>query len=165
MIQFGYRYCFFYFAFFSIRSRIETAGMHHCLVTGLSILCAGRFFPNTARALHGNRLCAAIYFIFIIKCDGRVVSAPRTACVLPIPSRSCVIRLDTGSRCRCSVRLLCRKAERGQVCGQNCQRHARCEKLLDFSSHRSFLPKTGPFRWKRPVYLPPGPMPRSILTK
>ena len=59
---------------------------------------------------------------------------------------------------------LCRKAERSQICGQNRQCHARCEKLLDFSSHHLFLPERGPFRWKRPVYLPPGPIPRSSLT-
>ena len=141
--------------------------MHRCRVKDLAILCAGRRFL-TLRAIHGNTFFVTIFFNPIIECGGRIITAPRTTYVLPvrrqIQNRICVIHIAAGSRCRFSVWLLCRKTDRHQVRRQNRQCHARCEKLLDFSSHHLFLPERGPFRWKRPVYLPPGPIPRSSLT-
>ena len=164
MLQFRYRHCFCYCASIGIKS---IPRMHRCRVSDLAILCAGRRFLMLL-AIHGNTFYVTIFFILIIKCDGRIILAPQITFVLPVPceiqNRICVIHIAAGSRCRFSVRLLCRKAERSQIRGQNRQCHACCEKLLDFSSHYLFLPKRGPFRWKRPVYLPPGPIPRSSLT-
>ena len=163
MLQFRYLHRFCFCANLGIRSP-----QHRCRVNGLAILCAGRRFQLLLPAIHGNIFCVTIFFKPIMKCGGRVITAPRTTFVRPVPceiqNRICVIHIAAGSRCRFSVWLLCRKAERSQICGQNRQCHARCEKLLDFSSHHLFLPERGPFRWKRPVYLPPGPIPRSSLT-
>ena len=112
--------------------------MHRCRVKDLAILCAGRRFL-TLRAIHGNTFFVTIFFNPIIECGGRIITAPRTTYVLPvrrqIQNRICTIHIDAGSRCRFSVWLLCRKAERSQICGQNRQCHAGREKLFCLSSH------------------------------